>query len=287
MLSGIALTALLVLVAVASRAHRPGGGNGAGPQNPPTLVFDYLASMMLVLLPVGAVLVVLSLFMRRGRDLRSGKSNWRRTAAMLAILMSFLAAAVLLADSGRFPFQQRGGNEQPASVGAQSIQRAHKQKGPPAFYRAHFEWIPVLILGSIVLGVGFGAGWIFVRNRLDREAWEQEAALAVALDEVIADTLDDLRAERDPRQAVIRTYARMERTFAAYGVPREQAETPREYVERVLDQLQVSTHSVRRLAQLFSRAKFSVHEIDATMKDDAIEALVGLRAELEHTPEAA
>jgi len=41
---------------------------------------------------------------------------------------------------------------------------------------------------------------------------------------------------------------------------------------------------VRRLAQLYGRAKFSVHEIDGRMKDDAIEALAGLRAELEHMP---
>ena len=40
-------------------------------------------------------------------------------------------------------------------------------------------------------------------------------------------------------------------------------------------------------ACLFARAKFSPHEIDSSMKDEAIEALVGLRAELEHKPEAA
>ena len=33
MLSGIALIALLALVAVASHAHRPGGGNGARPRS--------------------------------------------------------------------------------------------------------------------------------------------------------------------------------------------------------------------------------------------------------------
>ena len=42
---------------------------------------------------------------------------------------------------------------------------------------------------------------------------------------------------------------------------------------------------MRRLTDLFSRAKFSPHEIDAGMKDDAIDALAGLRAELEHKEE--
>jgi hypothetical protein len=38
---------------------------------------------------------------------------------------------------------------------------------------------------------------------------------------------------------------------------------------------------VKRLTALYERAKFSSHTIDVTMKDDAIDALAGLRAELE------
>jgi hypothetical protein len=118
-------------------------------------------------------------------------------------------------------------------------------------------------------------------------AWEREAELTAALDEVLADTLDDLRAERDPRRAVIGAYARLERTFAAHDVAREPSETPREYVDRALDRLGVSAFAVRRLTQLYERAKFSPHEIDAAMKDDAIDALAGLREELEPGAEAA
>ena len=117
--------------------------------------------------------------------------------------------------------------------------------------------------------------------------WDAEAELAVALDVVLKDSLEDLHGELDPRTAVIRTYARMEQTFAAYGVPRQPAEAPLEYVARVLDRLQVSAFAAERLTKLFARAKFSTHEIDAGMKAEAIEALSGLRVELEHTAEAA
>jgi hypothetical protein len=86
---------------------------------------------------------------------------------------------------------------------------------------------------------------------------------------------------------VIRTYARMETTFAAYGVPRDESEAPLEYLARVLDSLRVSAYSVRRLTQLFERAKFSPHEVDTGMKGEAIEALAGLRAELEDRRAAA
>jgi len=43
----------------------------------------------------------------------------------------------------------------------------------------------------------------------------------------------------------------------------------------------VSSYAVRRLVQLFERAKFSPHDVGPSMKDDAIEALAGLRSELE------
>ena len=119
-----------------------------------------------------------------------------------------------------------------------------------------------------------------VWKRMHGDDWEREAALSAALDEVLADTLDDLRAERDPRRAVIRAFARMEKTFAAHNVEREPSETPREYVERALDRLGVSSASVRQLTNLYERAKFSRLEIDETMKADAIDALAGLRAEL-------
>ena len=98
---------------------------------------------------------------------------------------------------------------------------------------------------------------------------------------MLADTLDDLRQERDPRKAVISAYARMERTFAAYRVPRDPAEAPLEYMARALDRLSVSGAAVRRLTLLFERAKFSPHVVDRGMKDEAIETLAALRSELE------
>ena len=138
----------------------------------------------------------------------------------------------------------------------------------------------MLVLGSLLLGIVVTTAAAVAHGRRNREALDEEAQLARALGEVLSDSLEDLRAERDPRKAVIRAYARIEQTFAAYGVPREEHETPLEYVARVLDS-HVSSFAVRRLVQLFERAKFSPHTIESMMKDDAIEALAGLRAELE------
>ena len=59
---------------------------------------------------------------------------------------------------------------------------------------------------------------------------------AAAVDE----SLDDLRAEPDPRRAVIAAYARLERVLAAHGLPRKPAEAPLEYLGRMLAELSVS-----------------------------------------------
>ena len=62
---------------------------------------------------------------------------------------------------------------------------------------------------------------------------------------------------------------------------------PYEYLARVLRVLQVSESSVRSLTELFEYAKFSPHEIDETMKEQAIESLVAVKKDLELRQELA
>ncbi|HEY1365561.1 MAG TPA: DUF4129 domain-containing protein, partial [Gaiellaceae bacterium] len=104
--------------------------------------------------------------------------------------------------------------------------------------------------------------------------------------------LDDLRGDPDVRRVIIAAYARMEAALAARGLPRHRAEAPLEYLERALLHLDASAASVRRLTDLFEWAKFSHHEPEPGMKDEAIRALEALRDELraaaaEAEPEAA
>jgi len=286
--AGFALTALLAVVAVASRAHRPGGGTAASTPHAPTLLFDYVASAMLVLFPIGVMIVIWAMAQGRHQRLLARETSPIRTLVSLAIACGLLAVAVVFTKHHGIGNLHFGGSPatHQSSQGQQQPKHQKTQKSSPA-YHSQFRWLPAVIVASIILGAAGAAVAVYVRKRYGGEDWDREAELAAALDEVLADSLDDLRSDPDPRRAVIRAYARMEQTFAAYGVPRDEAEAPLEYMARALDHLSVSVYSVRRLTQLFSRAKFSPHEVDAGMKDEAIESLVGLRAELEHRKEAA
>jgi hypothetical protein len=79
---------------------------------------------------------------------------------------------------------------------------------------------------------------------------------------------------------VIAAYARMEGVLARHGLRRRPSETPLEYLRRVLLELTARADAVARLTNLFEQAKFSRHDIDATMKRDAIGALREIRDDL-------
>lgn len=277
-LSGIALTVLLAVVALASHAHKPGGGSGGGTSETPKLIFEYGASVMFILLPFGIITVLWVASLGRRQKLLEGGgtlgSQFRTifVVALVAIPMAYLIRHFV---TSRVHPRQNGPIAVPGAAGPANadLDSGHAATG-------QFHWVVALIVGSLLLALVVGIVAAIVVKRMRGDDWEREAALSAALDEVLADTLDDLRAEKSPRRAVIRAFARMEKTFAAHNVQREPSETPREYVERALDRLGVSSASVRRLTNLYERAKFSRLEIDEGMKADAIDALAGVRAEL-------
>ena len=122
--------------------------------------------------------------------------------------------------------------------------------------------------------------WWYAGRARKRARGELHTELAAAVAQAVDESLDDLRAEPDPRRAVIAAYARLERVLAAHGVPRKPAEAPMEYLGRMLAELSVSDRAARALTDLFERAKFSQHAVGAEMKDEAIDALQTVRNDL-------
>ncbi|HEU0194528.1 MAG TPA: DUF4129 domain-containing protein [Gaiellales bacterium] len=91
----------------------------------------------------------------------------------------------------------------------------------------------------------------------------------------------DLRANPDARQAVIATYAEMERELGEHRLERDAAEGPREYLGRVIGHLRISRPALRRLTSLYEQARFSVHPVDRTMQDQAVDSLEEMQSDLE------
>jgi MFS family permease len=271
------LLGLVAVVAAASAGHAPGRGESRPSADVPTVLADYVASIALVVMTLGALVVLAVVISGHSYEARQRRGN-RGGLGSLVTGIAFFAAALLIIThapwADRLHWDQ-GGPAKPAQVTA-------RKATPPTTtterFQPKFRWVPVFVVGGLILGIGAAMAVSAVRRK--RELL-RDAPVALLLSEVLTETIDDLRREADPRKAVIKAYARMERTLAARGLPRMESEAPFEYLSRVLGSVQASAHSVRRLTQLFQRARFSTHEIDATMKEDAIEALSGLRAELE------
>jgi len=265
----------LAVVAVAARGETPIGR--AGTRRPADVLLDTLLSLFVVLMLAGVVLFVYLLFLRKEAlaHYRSTGTRQRSTVRSLLILGAFLVAVFLVV-------RIRAGNEtviriptieQPPGGGDTTGNGSGADR-----YEPEFAWIPILIVGVLALG-GIAAAWWSAKVR-KRARGGNELSLAEALSDVIAESLDDLRAEQDPRLAVIRAYARLERALAAYGLPRRPAEAPLEYLARMLEELSVSRIAVRRLTLLFERAKFSQHAVEPEMKESAIAALQQVQEEL-------
>jgi hypothetical protein len=271
----LGLTALLALVAAASRGRRsPPGGTGGGPSES---LLDYLISAYLVFGVVFFV-VILVLIARDRETLPTRRKNRQvRQLLQFAVVMT----ALFLLFGSRDLLERLRGGDAPAQTAPAptTTPGGGGRRGPDPAAEAsgrRFRWEPAVLLGTLAAG---GLAVYLVRRSRRRELTSDEE-MAQAMAVVLDDALADLRAEVDPRRAIIAAYARMERLLAAFGVPRYPSETPFEYLGRVLVQLRASAGSVFELTALFERAKFSHHSVDAAMKDEAIEALAAVRDEL-------
>jgi hypothetical protein len=188
---------------------------------------------------------------------------------------------VLLAARGK-DNERAPGTAAPSGQGAARQEERQPRSGPAR--SPDFEWTVALAFGGALLA-GTASAVVLARRRRRRSAGlPGEEQLVAELGALLDATLDDLRAEPDPRRAVIAAYARLERAFAVYGVARRPFEAPHEYLRRLSRALEAALPAVVLLAseltRLYERAKFSAQEIDSGMKTDAISALEALRDEL-------
>jgi NADH:ubiquinone oxidoreductase subunit 6 (subunit J) len=265
---------LVALVAVAARGHAP-AGNGATHGLDSKLIWEFVLlaflALFIISFPVAAWVVLTTRLETSARAQKRRSRAVKRVFVFLTLLLIAVVVTVLRADT-KHPSKPKPILNNPGEGGP-----VHGRGNPGN--QIPFDWLPAIVILSIAVVGAVVVAYIMFRKPPRRQPTPEE--LALQLSELLDDSLDDLRAERDPRRAVIATYARMESTLAGAGFPRDAAETPLEFLGRVLrDLLHTSAEAVQRLTALFERAKFSTHEIDGRMKNDAINALVAVRDEL-------
>ena len=268
---GIAVVVFLGIVAAASRVHHTPGGHPGG-HRPPSAVGDYLFSIFAVVM-IGGLLGLVYLVVEEREAFAQQRLARRGPTRALAFLVAFaLLGAIFLRFHGHIGARGFFGHRPTAAAPTTPNVPGGSERGPK------FEWLPLLLAGGAAVAM---LGVVGVRSlRRSRAPLVDEFLLDREFEELVEETLADLYAEADPRRAIIACYARVERLFASYGLPRNPAEAPLEYLDRVLPELRASGSALRRLTALFEWAKFSEHEVDASMRDRAIEALVAVRDEL-------
>jgi hypothetical protein len=265
----VGLLVLVGVVVAASSGHAVGRGSldsEAATGAFATLLFALGAIWVAGLLVASPLLT--------GMTARAEVVHRRRWSEAFIVLLLVVALLSILSGAGRLGDRNGASGRQTQTIGGQDPRG--RGSGEP-LETPPIDWVIVLaVFGVALVAFSSVAGMMIRGNRHVRREVEARKALA----EILDNTLDDLRAEKDPRKAVIAAYSRMERSLASFGLPRRPFEAPVEYLSRVLDELRSGSPAARRLTHLFERAKFSHHTIDATMKDEAIDAVIALRDEL-------
>jgi len=272
---------LLLLLGVVAFASRSGLGHQSQAKPSPAYV-SYAFSAFLIVF-VLAIPVAMYGFVIQAREGEVARKSYRqRTLESIGMMFFFGALAFIVIYLKRhhhsiFNIHPQGLNNAKNALKGRTGHRANVEP--------QFEWT-VLWVALAVLAVG--AGWFYYtwRTRKKRTAvpLDHERTVAEDFAASIGDAIDDLEAEPDARRAVIAAYARMEAVLARNGLRRRPSETPVEYLRRILLGLTARGDAVSRLTSLFEQAKFSHHEIDASMKQDAIGALREIRTDLQGAP---
>ena len=276
-LTALGVLVALVVVAIAARGSIPvGEGHARGPTD---ALLDILFTLYLATIAGAVVLLVYMLVLRRQIEARGGDTVRRRKPLETLLSMIILIGAGSLLARRLATFRPAPPPE-PTEIAfnGQTLQSTTSPDAVP--YEPEFAWEASIATAALIV-LALGAWWYSTRaRRRARGELDREDRLATDLAAAMDESLDDLRAEPDPRRAVIAAYARLERVLAAHRLPRRPAEAPLEYLGRMLDDLSVTPEAARRLTDLFEMAKFSQHAVGMEMKEEAISALERVRDDL-------
>ena len=281
---GLAATALIALVALASRSSALPSGEGQVNVGP-VLGIVHLVEIVGLAVELLVILLLIVFFRpkRRKKDdelqryVEPVRVHWAIKLLIIALPFLFLGAVVLMLMRLR-PTDQ---TQEPMPIGMPPPLLPGGNAGEGVGAGLGLGWWEVAI--AIVLAVvAFVAILRALRMppptpRSEPESQGQAGALATA----VTAGLRDARREPNPRRAVIAAYATMEALLAAAGLPRRRVEAPFEYLARLFGEIDVSGEAMRTLTDLFELARFSHHDITPAARERAIAALAVIEHDLQ------
>ena len=235
-----------------------------------------------------AVLAVLlaALLIRQRRQPAADFATRRLRTVLRAVLLAGLVAipVILVADAplrGQLRTRTPAGPRLPPAPTARPTHLTRPSS-------VHFPLSAVLytLLGLVLLAAVAAVAALLLRHRpADQDALPPEdASLAegerTELRAAVQSGQRALAGLDDARAAIIACYLAMERSLAAAGADRTEADTPAEFLDRAAAAGLVRTAAAGQLTGLFYEARFSRHELTGTERSAAEHALRQLDADL-------
>jgi len=216
---------------------------------------------------LAALVIFVAVVTSGGR--RSATFARRRSWTMLVATLLALVVLSFVDFSRPKPGQERESQPQDSAGETAGERREPSPSWPLAV-------AGLLVVGAVAVAVAGRRERPARRTREDPGPGDRVAAARELFDA----SLDDLRAEPDPRTAITKAYQRLLDGLDRLGMGRRPAEAPVEHLERALRGLQVPPAPLRALVELFAEAAFSEHVLGPSHKEAAISAFESARDEL-------
>jgi len=271
------LVALLVVVSVAARSGDHGrampGGSLASAAGHHAAVW-----VLLVIGPIAGVLglgVFLYSQVVRRRDPELAVMRRKARRRLLVFVAIAIALEIYYLRTGHNPLSFLHIRNPLANVSPPPPAKGHPHAAAPGNGFATVDWAIAGVTWLLIVAAVF-----VVYRRMRRTEELEDGAAPLELEDDVPDTrLARLRAEKDPRRAVIGAYALMDGLMADRALGRRRSEAPVEYLGRMTLAGYGRITALGRLTRLYARARFSTHPIDAGMQAEAVDAVEAIAAE--------
>ncbi len=273
------LAGLLLLVVLAGiRAARP-ADTGTGPWHK-----DVLPLVVAFEVVLASLLIALWIIARR-RPKPGYPAAVLRAGLLRAIPVGMVAVVILGALSHLQPSRSHRSQTPPPAAPKLTTPRGLKSaaaQNTDAVTYLFYALLALLLLAAIV-------GCVLILLRRIPAGPAGDVLLPGDDEDSLREAVESgrraLRTFDDAQAAIIACYVAMETSLAGAGAARGVAETPDELLRRAVQSGLLNPRAAGRLTALFYEARYSSHALPASTRDEAVQALDDISAELAHRHE--